>query len=520
MHAYGLPRLGAPRGPMTTLATAYHPALAAWRAELAAGKRTIRTADDLWPAAGWEAAAPRGRPRRIPRPGQSLPPAGGGDRGRRRAQPAGGAPAVRGRASDRAPPAPVGRGDDPMTAHPWRTLAEILDDPQALAPPEAVVPRLAWRGRVTLLAAREKDGKSTIATAGAAAVTRGTPFLDGKPGDPAAVLWVAVEEHPHDLAQRAVQFGADPDRLVVLGLTDEPLETLRAAVADVKPALLVIDTLPTWADRWVEDARSATSWTPVMVALTALARESDAALLILHHSRKSDGAYRDSSAIGAGVDVILEMSRHPEDPNLRTVKARGRWPMQGFVVRLVGDGFELGGGTLSLDARVLLFVERNPGATGKAVRDGAGGRAGDVDDALRRLVDRGAVRDAGSGERHEYYLAGAPLQSAPGVALDTVDEGARDEIRTTPLVLPKSLRDKARTTSGRGESSRSQTTGGGHGTSVLLDTARDLVVGRPDLTYEQLLDALGPPEQRPATEAALARLAADGLAVPSPTGAT
>ena len=183
------------------------------------------------------------------------------------------------------------------------------------------------------------------------------------------------------------------------------------------------------------------------------------------------------------------------------------------------NSFELAGGTPSLDARVLLLIEQNPGATGKAVRDGVGGRAGDVDDALRRLVDRGAVRDAGSGERHEYYVAGAPLQPAPGVALDTIDEGARDEVGTTHLVVPKSLRDKARTTSGRGGSSRSQTTGSGHGTRVLLDTARDLVVGRPDLTYEQLLDALGPPEQRPATEAALARLAADGLAVPSPTGA-
>src|SRR2546426_5012104 len=45
-------------------------------------------------------------------------------------------------------------------------------------PPAAIVPRLAFRGRVTLLVGREKlGGKSTLLTAGAAAVTRATDFL-------------------------------------------------------------------------------------------------------------------------------------------------------------------------------------------------------------------------------------------------------------------------------------------------------------------------------------------------------
>src|SRR3989442_1659644 len=71
-----------------------------------------------------------------------------------------------------------------------RSLAELLTDPDALKPPEAVVPRLAYRGRVALIAGREKlSGKSTLLTAGAAAVTRGTDFL-GERCAAGQVLWV------------------------------------------------------------------------------------------------------------------------------------------------------------------------------------------------------------------------------------------------------------------------------------------------------------------------------------------
>ena len=347
-----------------------------------------------------------------------------------------------------------------MSEHPWRTLAEILTDPDALSPPRPVVPRLAWESRVTLLAAREKDGKSTLLTAAAAAVTRGAPFLDGT-ASIGTVLWVGVEEHPHDLAQRAVAFGADPERLVVLGLTEEPLEVLREAVEAIEPVLIGVDTLATWADRWVEDARSATSWTPVMAALTALARDTGAAVVLLHHARKSDGQYRDSSAIGAGVDVILEMSPHLEDPTMRTLKARGRWTMSGFAVRLAGDAYELAGGELSLDARVLLYIERTPGCSLRRLRDGIGGRAADVDAALRRLLDRGAIGNEGLDGHHAYVVGRVP---------DADSEGTRDTVRDTGGIPRNSFQDKAGTHSGHGGVSRFQTVGHENGTRSLFES--------------------------------------------------
>jgi hypothetical protein len=225
--------------------------------------------------------------------------------------------------------------------------------------------------------------------------------------------------------------------------------------------LIVVDTLATWADRWVEDARSATSWTPVMAALTALARDTGAAVVLLHHARKSDGQYRDSSAIGAGVDVILEMAQHTEDPNMRTLKARGRWSMQGFAVRLAGDAYELAGGELSLDARVLLYIERTPGCSLRRLRDGIGGRAADVDAALRRLLDRGAIRDDGLDGHHAYVVGRVP---------DADSEDTRDTVRDTGGVPRNSLQDKAGTHSGHGGVSQSQTVGHADGTRPSPET--------------------------------------------------
>src|SRR6266851_2237255 len=73
-----------------------------------------------------------------------------------------------------------------------RSLAQLLLDPEATKPPPVVVPGLAWKGRLTLVAAREGTGKSTLLSAVAAAVTTGGEFL-GERCAKGMVLWALVE---------------------------------------------------------------------------------------------------------------------------------------------------------------------------------------------------------------------------------------------------------------------------------------------------------------------------------------
>jgi hypothetical protein len=80
------------------------------------------------------------------------------------------------------------------------SLTELMARPDLMEKPPAVIPRLLYRERATLYAAREKLGKTTFATAAVAAISRGVPFLD-EPTRRAPVLWM-TEEHLGDPTRR------------------------------------------------------------------------------------------------------------------------------------------------------------------------------------------------------------------------------------------------------------------------------------------------------------------------------
>lgn len=333
--------------------------------------------------------------------------------------------------SDAVLDAVLGRDESAQPPHPLvRSLADILSDPTVLEPPVPVVPRLAWRGRVTLLAAREKAGKSTLVTAAASPVTTGGHWL-GDMTTTGPVLIIALEEHMGDLAARCQEWGADPSRLYIvdsLATAGEPMNAIRAAVDEVEPALLIVDTLAALVAHLTDrpDPGSSTAWTPIMAALTRIARETDAAVLLLHHARKSDGAYRDSTAIGAGVDVIALMSEDGQDADVRRIKVKARWAVPDYSVRMMSGRYELSSGEVSLDARVLLHIESHPGTSMRALRSAITGANTAIDAAVSRLIERGALQDhgdattgrqlhtAGHGSGHTPVPPEKPHRHAPG----------------------------------------------------------------------------------------------------------
>ena len=286
-------------------------------------------------------------------------------------------------------------GHEPLV----RTLRQLREDPAALVPPAVVVPRLAWLERVTLMAAREKlGGKSTLATAGAAAVTRGGDFL-GEPCAAGDVLWItADQEHASDIVQRAERFGADVDRLHVWWPRGEVMTDLLAIVSRVGPRLVTLDSLANWA--LVEDPHSSAEWPHVLLPLVQLARDFKLAVLILHHAVKSqNGGYRDDAA---GVATVLETAR--------ALLAAGR--PRNDIVLVLTDGEE------ACLCGSKAFVQQHPRCSKLDVRTNVGGRSEDVDVALAHLVAQQAVRDTGNGRRHAYEAAG----STPPAIAEEPDE--------------------------------------------------------------------------------------------------
>jgi hypothetical protein len=138
-----------------------------------------------------------------------------------------------------------------------------------------------------------------------------------------------------------------------------------------------------------------------------VARTHDAALLLLHHVRKSDGTYRDSSEIAAAVDCLLTLATPglEDAPNERRITGRARWTVEPYTVALRHDCYELSSGAeLSIDARVLLHVEANPGTSRNATRKAVRARGSAVDGEINRLLVRGAIENHGSEDRMKLFL--------------------------------------------------------------------------------------------------------------------
>src|SRR5262245_2458486 len=79
-------------------------------------------------------------------------------------------------------------------------LREYLEKPELLVPPPSVVPYLAWAGRHTLLAGKEKCGKSTLLRDAAHHLATGTPFL-GENVQTKPTLWLCLDEPVADLVR-------------------------------------------------------------------------------------------------------------------------------------------------------------------------------------------------------------------------------------------------------------------------------------------------------------------------------
>lgn len=248
------------------------------------------------------------------------------------------------------------------------TLGELLRSPELLVEPAPAIPMLAWPGLKTLLAAREKAGKSTFALAGAAAATRGGEFL-GQPTEPQRVLWL-TEESLQIAVQRAEAMQADHDRLIIVPMGLNPRDQLQQAVERWSPQIVVVDTLYRFAG--VEDENDAVAWMPILLQFDEITRAGIALLILAHANKTEKGGYRGSSAIGGFVDAILEMKNPSEGDTTRKYAGRGRLSYgKPFTVQMLKDGqFTLFNGAPkdTREQKVLSYLKsRSPGGTTRRI---------------------------------------------------------------------------------------------------------------------------------------------------------
>lgn len=195
-----------------------------------------------------------------------------------------------------------------------RSLAELR---------EVEAPPWIWEGflapgSVTLLSASPKVGKTTLLAHMLHAMYTEDSFL-GKPINPRPTLIIS-EEADTLIAQRADALGYS-DMWPIFwqtpeGLTWEQLIKLMRDFATTwyRP-LIIVDTL---SRHWgIDDENDNAKVEKIMTSVIHLARTTGAAVMLVHHNRKSGGrggtAPRGGSALVGAVDIVIEVFRPGKD---------------------------------------------------------------------------------------------------------------------------------------------------------------------------------------------------------------
>jgi len=299
----------------------------------------------------------------------------------------------------------------------WFALADLIARLELLVPPRSVVPRLAYEERLTLLAAPEKSGKSTLLRQAVAAMRTGGKFL-GEEVRPAPAVWLALDEPLGDVTRGLYEAGARDG--VTIAIERPEWDELETTIAACGAKVLVIDTLTEFLAGLVESQNDARQVQPVLANLRAILAGTGCAGVLLHHTTRGGDRYAGSFQFGAGVDVVIEMTPTDVIPNRRRCRVRARVEATDFEIDYDGERYDLASGELPLGLRIPRAIEVHPGASTNCVRRMVVGKHATIDAALRDLLLRGAIEDRPNVSGHAYYVkrpvaeAGGPRQ--PGVA--------------------------------------------------------------------------------------------------------
>lgn len=214
------------------------------------------------------------------------------------------------------PPAPARRFK-------FSSLAEVMTRPD----PEFLIYRVLTLGGTSLLTAKHASFKSFIALDMGLSVAVGRAW-HGFNTRRGAVVYIAAEGAA-GIKKRArawLDFYDEetPENFVVLDIPfqvadDKARADFIAEVAELKPALIILDTLARCAVGLEEN--SSKDMGGFADALGELARATGAHVMTVHHNNKG-GEYRGSSAVPAAVDTHLSLERTGDRVKLEMLKQK------------------------------------------------------------------------------------------------------------------------------------------------------------------------------------------------------
>jgi hypothetical protein len=297
-------------------------------------------------------------------------------------------------------------------------------------------------GGVVMLAGKPKAGKSTIARACAFAVASGHPWL-GWTASQGPVWYVALEEKRSELRRLFRAMGGPPDvpiRLFIGRAPEDLLEQLHETARRERPVLIVIDTL----QRLIrcQDLNDYAQVTTKMDPLLSLARETGAALLLVHHASKSARSGIDavlgSTALSGSVDNVMVLGRVEQARTLCTIQRIGD-DLDETIVTLdkASQHVELGlkrqeAEQAEVASSILAALRTTPDLTERELSGHVEGRTEVKRAALRKLLADEKVGRSGAGKRNDPFRYRLP-DSAP-VSCSLVPRDIREQENTNQKI--------------------------------------------------------------------------------------
>ena len=215
----------------------------------------------------------------------------------------------------------------------FMTLQEFFD--ADYPEPEWLVDDLLMAASTSLLVAKPKVGKSTLAANLAYAVAMGAPFA-GRTTKPGPVCVVSLDQEPGNMRKQYMELLAGltppgtplPDVRVYakheLGYHLAP--AIMAIIRQDRPALLIVDTLTKLVD--IKDGNSYSEVPRALAPYSQLATETSTHICFLHHAHKgvAEGSDVTMGSVGftGAVGTIMVMKRDLA-ANIITFEADQRW---------------------------------------------------------------------------------------------------------------------------------------------------------------------------------------------------
>lgn len=322
------------------------------------------------------------------------------------------------------PGSPSKEGNPETTAYTAPKKLSVKNLTLLLAEPAQEI-RWQWdgilpSGGISLLAAKPKVGKSTLAQALALRTGQGAPFLGIETrGGP--VLYVAAEGKQEEIKAAFRRLGGDTSNVFVhvgpVPFSPEvsPVDLLFAAVSEIGAVLVILDTLFRFLPS-VADLNDYAIVNRAIAPLEQVARTTDCHIMALHHRGKSEREGGDdilgSTALLAAVDTALILTRHPAPDQYRDIRTVQRYgtDLEPTVVTLdevtgeptagpLVDGYTLA----KARNEVWNVLAGEPGLSRNEIDERVNVRRETVMAAIRGMVSDGVLHEIKEGRTGKLY---------------------------------------------------------------------------------------------------------------------